>query len=58
LSRLFAARPTAYLRAGDSTGVAIVDVTDEAGLLTACVGVGRRSNEAASKEEMDSLFCG
>ncbi len=50
MSRLFAARPAAYLRANDATGVAIVGVAGEAGLLTACIGVGRHSNKAASRE--------
>jgi hypothetical protein len=50
LSRLFAARPAAYLRADDSTGVTNVGVAGEAGLLTACIGIGRRSNKATSRE--------
>ena len=50
LSRLFAARPAAYLRADGDTGIAIVGVAGGAGLLTACIGVGRRSNKAASRE--------
>jgi len=50
LSRLFAARPAAYLRADGNTSVAIVGVAGGAGLLTAHVGVGRHSNKAVSRE--------